>query len=126
MAAGWQECAQSPFGWAEAKGGTHLHTMLTSDFNLLRPFTMLDNTFLATALLVLDEHKANMAMEVVATRPAAATSATGGLDTATLHRLSDSVVIAASTSPFSWDVSRSDFAAGQVSSHSATCDLHSW
>lgn len=111
IAEGWQECESSPYSWAEGKGGTHLHTMLMSDLNLLRPFAMLDSTFLATALLEIADHKANMVMEV---SPFSGTSTVPRSDREAFHRQQGSVVVAAPTGNFSYDAAMSDFASAQV------------
>lgn len=65
MQQGWHICPETAHRWAMLAGGLWLHSASMTDLDLLRPGTLLNVTFLASALLMAHVKDASMVMEVV-------------------------------------------------------------
>ena len=65
VAAGWARMECTAYQWAASAGAKWFHTSMMSDVDLLRPASLLDMSFMASALLVAQARNARMVMEVV-------------------------------------------------------------
>jgi hypothetical protein len=114
MQQGWHICPETAHRWAMLAGGLWVHSASMTDLDLLRPGTLLDVTFLASALLMAHVKDASMVMEVV--RPEGQASMP-----VRLHRRAGGVAVGLKgCSPFSMNALFSDFSSSVVRRDSPT------